>query len=254
MFPVWITFLAGMGAGLGTGLAGLSAAAVITPMLIVFLKVPPYQAVGIALASDVLASGASAWTYAKNKKIDIKNGLVMMAAVLLFTAIGSYFASFIPDTTMGNFSIFTTFLVGLKFLFSPVNTTVEAQAQVDPKKRQTQSILAGVLVGLVAGILGAGGGMMILLILTVLLGYELKTAVGTSVFIMAFTALTGAVSHFVIDGWPNLTLVILSVIFTLVWALIGASFANKVSTKVLNQATGLLLTVFGGIIILVNFL
>lgn len=254
MFSLIITFIAGMGAGLGTGLAGLSAAAVITPMLIVFLKVPPYQAVGIALASDVLASGASALTYAKNKKIDIKNGLVMMMAVLLFTAIGSYFASFIPDAAMGNFSIFTTFLVGLKFLLSPVNTTVEAQESVDPKKKTIQSIVAGILVGLVAGVIGAGGGMMILLILTVILGYELKTAVGTSVFIMTFTALTGAVSHFAIDGLPDMRLLLLSVVFTLIFALIGASFANKVNTKVLNRSTGLILTVLGAIIIGVNFL
>ena len=48
----------------------------------------------------------------------------------------------------------------------------------------------------ICGFIGAGGGMMMLLILTSVLGYELKTAVGTSVFIMTFTALTGAVSRF----------------------------------------------------------
>ncbi|ETJ41254.1 hypothetical protein Q604_UNBC04818G0001, partial [human gut metagenome] len=45
--------IGGLGAGIGTGLAGLSAAAVISPMLITFLGMPAYQAVGIALASDV---------------------------------------------------------------------------------------------------------------------------------------------------------------------------------------------------------
>ncbi len=49
-----------MGAGLGTGFAGMSAAAVISPMLITFLGMDPYEAVGIALASDVLASAVSA--------------------------------------------------------------------------------------------------------------------------------------------------------------------------------------------------
>ncbi|MEG2316484.1 MAG: sulfite exporter TauE/SafE family protein, partial [Clostridia bacterium] len=60
LFEVFICFLAGAGAGLGTGFAGMSAAAVISPMLITFLHVPAYQAVGIALASDVLASAVSA--------------------------------------------------------------------------------------------------------------------------------------------------------------------------------------------------
>ena len=63
---VLVCLLAGLGAGLGTGFAGMSAAAVISPMLITFLGMEPYEAVGIALASDVLASAASAWTYGKN--------------------------------------------------------------------------------------------------------------------------------------------------------------------------------------------
>ena len=69
-----VCIVAGLGAGLGTGLAGLSAAAVVSPMLITFLHMPAYQAIGIALASDVLASGVSAWTYKKNKNIDIRHG------------------------------------------------------------------------------------------------------------------------------------------------------------------------------------
>ena len=85
MFTLLICFIAGIGAGLGTGFAGMSAAAVISPMLITFLGLPAYEAVGIALASDILASAVSAYTYGKNKNLDIKNGLVMMAAVLLFT-------------------------------------------------------------------------------------------------------------------------------------------------------------------------
>ena len=67
-----VTFFAGMGAGLGTGFAGMSAAAVISPMLITFLGMDPYMAVGIALSSDVLASAVSAYTYGKNKNLDCR--------------------------------------------------------------------------------------------------------------------------------------------------------------------------------------
>ena len=52
LFTVIVTFFAGMGAGLGTGFAGMSAAAVISPMLITFLHMDPYMAVGIALSSS----------------------------------------------------------------------------------------------------------------------------------------------------------------------------------------------------------
>ena len=200
LYVLLVTFFAGMGAGLGTGFAGMSAAAVISPMLITFLGMDPYMAVGIALSSDVLASAVSAYTYHKNKNLDVKNGLIMMASVLGFTVVGSWLASLVPSQTMGGFSVFMTFLLGIKFIVKPVMTTKEAMQGISAKKRAIQSIVCGVIIGLICGFVGAGGGMMMLLILTSVLGYELKTAVGTSVFIMTFTALTGAVSHFAIGG------------------------------------------------------
>ena len=84
-----------------------------------------------------------------------------------------------------------------------------------------------------------------LLILTSVLGYELKTAVGTSVFIMTFTALTGAVSHFSLGGMPDLTVLGLCVLFTFIWARIAAKFANKAEPKTLNRATGVVLVILG---------
>ena len=249
---VLVCFIAGIGAGLGTGFAGMSAAAVISPMLITFLGMPAYEAVGIALASDVLASAVSAYTYGKNKNLDIKNGLVMMVTVLLFTLVGSWVASLVPNTTMGSFSVFMTMLLGIKFIVKPVMTTKEAMAGVSAKKRVIQSIICGTVVGFICGFVGAGGGMMMLLLLTSILGYELKTAVGTSVFIMTFTALTGAVSHFAIGGMPDLWCLVLCVAFTLLWARIAALFANKASAKTLNRAVGVVLTVLGVAILSVN--
>ena len=248
LFTVLITFFAGMGAGLGTGFAGMSAAAVISPMLITFLHMDPYMAVGIALSSDVLASAVSAYTYHKNKNLDIRNGLIMMASVLVFTIVGSYVANLLPSTTMGSFSVFMTFLLGIKFIVKPVMTTKEAMAGITPAKRALQSLLCGILIGFICGFVGAGGGMMMLLILTSVLGYELKTAVGTSVFIMTFTALTGAVSHFTIGGLPDITVWILCILFTLIWARIAAVFANKAKPATLNRATGIVLVVLGLVI------
>ena len=249
LLTVLVTFFAGMGAGLGTGFAGLSAAAVISPMLITFLHMDPYMAVGIALSSDVLASAVSAYTYGKNKNLDVRNGIIMMLSVLAFTVIGSYVASKVPSATMGNFSVFMTFLLGIKFIIRPVMTTKEAMQGVSPKKRAIQSFVSGCLIGFICGFIGAGGGMMMLLILTSVLGYELKTAVGTSVFIMAFTALTGAVSHFAIGGAPDWTVFFLCVAFTLLWARIAAVFANKAEPKTLNRATGIILVILGLVVL-----
>ena len=250
MFQFFICFIAGIGAGLGTGFAGMSAAAVISPMLITFWGLPAYEAVGIALASDVLASAVSAYTYGKNKNLDIKNGIVMMAAVLIFTLVGSFAASLVPNTTMGSFSVFMTLLLGIKFIIRPVMTTKESMKAVDSRKRIVQSILSGTIVGFIC----AGGGMMMLLLLTSVLGYELKTAVGTSVFIMAFTAFTGAASHFAIGGMPDMRCLVFCVASTLLWARIAAKFANKASAAALNRATGIVLAILGLSILTVNYI
>ena len=249
-----VCFIAGIGAGLGTGFAGMSAAAVISPMLITFLGMDPYMAVGIALASDVLASAVSAYTYKKNGNLDVKNGAVMMAAVLVFTMVGSFVASKVPGATMGSFSVFMTMLLGVKFIVRPVMTTKEAMQGVSAQKRLVQSLVCGMGVGFICGFIGAGGGMMMLLILTSVLGYELKTAVGTSVFIMAFTAFTGALSHFTIGGMPDIPALILCILFTLLGARLAALFANKASAKTLNRATGAVLTGLGAVMVVMNFL
>lgn len=249
-FIVYI--IAGLGAGIGTGLAGLSAAAVISPMLITFLGFNAYEAVGIALASDVLASAVSAYTYGKNKNLDIKNGLVMLFSVVVFTLFGSYLASMVPSKAMGNFSVFMTTLLGIKFIVKPVMATKEKQEEKSNRTKVIQSLLCGVPIGFICGFIGAGGGMMMLLILTSVLGYELKTAVGTSVFIMTFTALTGAVSHFAIGAMPDTIALISCVIFTLIGARLSAHFANKAPAKTLNKVTGVVLTVLGFSMIIVG--
>ena len=254
MLTFLVCFFAGMGAGLGTGFAGMSAAAVITPMLVTFLHIETYQAVGIALASDVLASAISAYTYGKNKNLDIRNGLVMMAAVLAFTLVGSWVSSLVPSSTMGNFSVFMTLLLGVKFIVRPVMTTKAAMEGVSRRRQIIQSILSGMMVGFICGFIGAGGGMMMLLVLTSVLGYELKTAVGTSVFIMTFTALTGSLSHFAIGGVADWWVLALCILSTLLWARIAARFANKSTPEVLNRATGVVLVVLGVVILGVNYL
>ena len=241
-----ICFIAGTGAGLGTGFAGMSAAAVISPVLITLLGIPAYEAVGIALASDVLASAVSAYTYWKNKNLDIKNGIIMMLSVLVFTLAGSFIASFVPNTAMGNFSVFMTFLLGIKFIVRPVMTTKESMESVEGSKRFMQSAICGAVVGFICGFIGAGGGMMMLLVLTSVLGYELKTAVGTSVFIMAFTAFIG--------GLPDVWCLLFCVISTLLWARIAAKFANKAEPVTLNRLTGVVLAVLGVVVMAVNYI
>ena len=254
VITVSVCLFAGIGAGLGTGFAGMSAAAVITPLLVTFLGIEPYTAVGIALASDVLASAVSAYTYGKNKNLDIKNGIVMMITVLVFTVVGSFVSSLVPSVAMGNFSVLMTLILGIKFIVKPVMTTKADMAAVSAKSRIIKSVICGAVVGFICGFIGAGGGMMMLLLLTSAMGYELKTAVGTSVFIMTFTALTGSVSHFAIGGMPDILPFTLCVIFTLIFARIAAKIANKASAQTLNRVTGIILVILGVVVLGFSFI
>ena len=93
-----ICLIAGAGAGIGTGFAGMSAAAIIGPMLSTFTGMSAYQALGIGLISDVLASAISAWIYHKHGNLDIKNSLPLLISVLCMTVVGSLIGSFVPNS------------------------------------------------------------------------------------------------------------------------------------------------------------
>ncbi len=254
VYTLFICVVAGLGAGLGTGFAGMSAAVVISPMLITFLGVNPYQAIGTALASDVLASAISAFTYSRNKNIDIKNSRLLFVSVLMFTLIGALVAHLVPPVTMGNLTVFSALLMGLKFLFTKEKEPTPPRS-FQGNLKIAMPILCGALIGFICGFIGAGGGIMMLIILTVIMGDELKIAVGTSVFIMTFTALFGASSHFYLVGsFPEPMIFITCVISTLIFALLGARFANKASTKVLNRVTGAVLTTLGLFMVATTYL
>ena len=254
IIKILVCFIAGAGAGIGTGFAGMSAAAVIGPMLVTFLGIPAFHAVGIGLMSDVLASSVSAWTYKKNGNLDVKRSILLLISVLTMTAVGSYVASFLPEKTMSGTMQIAMIFIGLRFLLKPVQTTKEQMAEQSKNSRIVKSIVCGAMVGFICGTVGAGGGMMLLFVLTSFLGYEMHMAVGTSVFIMAFTALTGGVSHYAVGGTPDAVSLVLCVIFTLLWARIAAKIANKANAKTLNRVVGIVMIVTSIVILAVNYL
>lgn len=254
METIIICILAGMGAGLGTGFAGMSAAVVISPMLVTFLDMNPYEAIGIALASDVLASAVSAYTYGRNKNIDLKRSKTLFISVLIFTLIGAIVAHLVPSTTMGNLTVYASLLMGINFIKKSFKEEkMKEPREFKGKLKAIVPILCGALIGFICGFIGAGGGIMMLILLTTVLGYDLKPAVGTSVFIMTFTALFGATSHFVLGGIiPDLFVLTICVVSTLVFARLGALFANKANPKILNRSTGIVLATLGIFMIIAN--
>ena len=260
----WIWYIiASLGAGIGTGLAGLSAATVMVPILIVLCpsfsgETGAYQATAIALASDILGSAVTTYTYAKHKNIDLKRGWIMLVCILSMCTVGSYVAFLAGNVVLGSFTLFLTFFIGIRFLVKP-DTSRKEQASKGEKldwKGVAISLFFGLTIGFGTGFVGTGGGMMMLVVFTAFLGMELKTAVGTSTFIMTFTALIASVSHILIhpaiilEKW---NVMLLCIIVATAASLASARYANRVSSRTVGLVTGAVLTLLGGSMLLLNF-
>lgn len=244
----FIYILAGLGAGIVTGLAGLSAAVIITPMLVSLCGWQSYDAVTVALASDVLASLLSAYTYYKNGNIDLKRGIYVTVTAFIGTIVGSYcgylFSRNNPDG-LGYLSMATTILLGVKFLWKPVTGGRDKAASRKIDNQTRKAMLFGAVIGWVCGFTGSGGGVLMLMVFTIILGYNLKIAVGTSTMIMTLVALTGAVSHVSMGAgiYPlPMAVIVLACLFG---AAVSARFANRCEIKKLNRVVGCVLLVLG---------
>lgn len=260
----WFWFIiASIGAGVGTGLAGLSAATVMVPMLIVLCpsfagETGAYQATAVALASDILGSAVTTYTYAKNKNIDLKRSWLIMTCILVMCTVGSYVAFIAGNTVLGGFTLFLTFCIGIRFLVKP-DTSRENPVEKGTKldwKGILLSIGCGIPIGFGTGFVGTGGGMMMLIVFSVFFGMELKMAVGTSTFIMTFTALIASVSHIMIHPaivFEKWDVMIVCIITATAASLISARFANRVNNRTVGLVTGAVLTVLGAAMIILNY-
>ncbi len=255
--------IAALGAGIGTGLAGLSAATVMVPILIVLCpsfagEYGAYQATAIALASDILGSAVTAAVYTKNKKIDLKHGWIMLACIVSLSAVGSFVAFLAGNVVLGGFTLILTFCIGIRFLVKPETTRKDARGKSVSLgiKEIMVSLFFGLCIGFGTGFVGTGGGMMMLVVFTVFLGYELKTAVGTSTIIMTFTALIGFVSHslmhpaIVLERWDVL---LICIVVATLSSLVSARFANRVENRTIGLVTGCILTALGAGMIYLNY-
>lgn len=202
------------------------------------------------MASDVLASLFTAVTYYKNKNIDVRRGLLVALTAFFGSIIGSYcgylFSQQEPDG-LGYISMLSTVFLGLKFLIKPIvgGETAESAKERQRTGKTALAMVLGCLIGWVCGFTGSGGGILMLTVFTLVLGYNLKVDVGTSTLIMTLVAMTGAVSHFSMGAKVEVVPFIVVVISCLIAAVVSARFANKCNTRILNRMIGSILLILG---------
>ena len=251
-------------AGIGTGFVGLSAATVMVPILIVLCPsfagdTGVYQATAVALVSDILGSAVATYTYAKNKNINLKQSWLIMLCILIMCAVGSYTAYIVENVVLGSFTLFLTFCIGIRFLVKPDTTRKKTNQATSYKldlKTIILSLVCGIPIGFGTGFVGTGGGMMMLIILSVFFKMELKTAVGTSTFIMTFTALIASISHILIHpaiAFEKWDIMLVCIIVATISSIVSARFANRVNNRTIGIATGIVLTILGATMIILNY-
>ena len=258
LFTFLILLIAGIGAGVITGLIGASAVMIMAPLLIVILKMDPYLAIGLSLSTDVVASLVASRIYYKNKNIDLIPTLPILLSAFIGVTLGSYLSLSLPQANLSGLTGIGIFLVGIGLILKKDKKKKKKRSKFmikfteSRRKRIVFLSLIGLLIGLNAGAFGAGGGMMLLVVLVFILGYSIHVAIGTSILIMVFLAFFGSVTHYYYQPFSLLFLLI-----TAVGGFFGARYssiiANLTSEKKLKLIAGGILLILGILLAIKSF-
>ena len=244
MYLIYI--LSGLAGGVLTGMAGLTAAMVLTPILCGVCGWSGYDAVTLSLIANVPSAMVTCWTFYKNGNIELKRGVPLAVAAFLGAVVGSYLGylfSRVSENGISYFVIISNLFMALKF-FLPSKSKKESVSAAEERKAKTKTVIAlvlGFLIGMECGFMGSAGGALMLMVLTMVMGMDTKLAVGTSSMIMTLVALTGAVSHVAMGAAVDLVPGILVTVMCTIGAVGSAKFANTVNEKVLNRTAGAVL-------------
>ena len=244
MYIIYI--LAGLAGGVLTGMAGLTAAMVLTPILCGVCGWSGYDAVTLSLIANVPSAMVTCWTFYKNGNIEIKRGVPMAGVAFAGAVVGSYLGylfSIVSENGISYFVIISNLFMALKF-FMPSKPKKEDLTVTGRKKAQRKIIIAlvlGFLIGVECGFMGSAGGALMLMVLTMIMGMDTKLAVGTSSMIMTLVALTGAVSHVAMGATVDLIPSIVVTVMCTIGAVSSAQFANKISERKLKLTAGAVL-------------
>ncbi len=257
LFIIGFMLFVGLGAGVITGLIGASAVGFVVPMLVVVMNVDPYVAIGISLAIDVVASLFASNTYFNHGNLDLKTAGQISIPAVSGAIFGSWFSSYIPSTGLGGLAGIVTVIMGVNFIRKPMNSYVKTfkknlDLSILQKYKHIFAMIFGFGIGVISGTMGAGGGIMILLVLVFILDYRIHEAVGTSVMIMVFTALSGAIGH-VVFGEFLIYYALVGCVGGAIGAHLAANFANLISEKRLGRIVGVIFVLLGSMMIVKQY-
>jgi uncharacterized membrane protein YfcA len=231
-------------AGLSLGLLGGGGSILTVPILVYALSIDPKVAVAMSLAIVGMTTLFGVFGHYKNKNIDFRIALIFGGAALPATFLGSYLSQFISGSIQ--LIIFATVMIlAATFMFRDRLEAEEKQFNL------FLTLISGLVVGLMTGLIGVGGGFLIVPALMYFTGTNMKKSVGTSLFIISFNSFFGFMSYIdkVEIDWIFLAK------FTscsVIGILIGSKLVQYVPQKILKKAFAVFLIVMGIFILVKN--
>lgn len=250
MFPIEYFIglvLIGICAGFASGLLGVGGGFLIVPLqyfLLKYIGVEPDLAIlisfGTSLAIIIPTSISGAYRHTRTMDNILEPGIRLGIFGIIGGFIGGFVASALPSRVL-------EIIFGILLLFITVNNIVNINKEREDARIPFNMVTAGIiglLVGFSSGLLGVGGGIFLIAILTALLGFSMIEAIGTSSIFISLTAIGGFISY-MISGWGVSTFpysigyvsivnFIFIACFSVPMASLGAKFAHKVPQKKLK--------------------
>ena len=244
MYLIYI--LSSLAGGVLVGMAGLTAAMVLTPILTGACGWNDYDAVTMSLVANVPSAIITSYTYHKNGNIDMKRGMSVALSSFAGAIVGSwlgYLFSQVSENGVSYAVIVMNLVLAVKYLkpAKEKKETLTEKEQAKAKKKMLLAMFLGFLIGVECGFMGSAGGVLMLMVLTLVLGMETKMAVGTSSLVMTLVALTGAVSHLMMGAKLEIIPAVVMTLSCTLGAVVSSRFANKVSDTTMNRAAAVVL-------------
>ncbi|NWF96985.1 MAG: sulfite exporter TauE/SafE family protein [Candidatus Thorarchaeota archaeon] len=249
--PLMLTCLAVFAIGVGAicSMLGIGGGTINTPLLIVVFALAPAEAAATSLVAAMFVSLSGSFSYHRRnpRLIILRVGLFLTITTIPGSVIGAWLKSVIEDMLLRYIFSVVLFPIALKMLFTKPKGRSDMESELDafsfsdiPKSRLVGTLAGAFLAGLLSGLLGLGGGVVIVPLLTMYMGIPMHAAVATSMFAMVFTTAAGTVTNIGL-GEINLLYGLALGVGMLVGAQAGARLACRVNSVRLKQAFGVML-------------
>lgn len=247
-------------------MTGIEGGMIFVPLFILLFRLSPQEAAGVSMATMVFGLGAGSLAYARQRRIDFRLGLALLAVSLPGTILGASLTPYLPAKVLELLLGLLLVPLGFRMVFrrEPGKAVPAVQQSSDgwrrvwtdrggtefhyTIRRLPLGLFIYFLIGFVAGLLGIGGGAIKVPTLILLLGLPPHIAVATSVFTMAWTALLGGLTHGAIGHvLPDYVLYLVPGV--LIGSQVGAWLAKRTPAAFLMKLLGWIVVVIGCIIL-----